>query len=583
MLKKIRLKFTHWLLIGLSLTLLWACNNLGVPPQVNSLESAQRVLQENILPKIKVDQDIISDQVASNYSVDKIAEPIPNLDDFPLYGAPPTSDPNTVYLEIFSSAEKANAKKQTERWLVDVTEAFNAQKITTNSGKLIQVGLRNLPSGIAAQLLTAKVARPAGYTPATDLWLEMLKSDGISQKMITPSLIPNYVGFVVPSQIYQNLGGGKAVSFEQLLDGILGGKITIGYPNPYASSTALNLMYTLYWRGAGHHIDQQPLTVADLQSPQVSSIFDTFQKQVVATTLTSLDLRDIFLRDSQKLQAFPTEYQTYINLKKLPGLEKTEFIPFGVLHNSPLVAFPWTTSVQMEALQKFAQFAQSPPMQQLGKNQGYETTEYLKSTTLPPLPSGEVLKAAQSYWKQRKDGGKTAYMMIVIDTSGSMEGARIKAVKDGLQIATKQINRGNYVGLITFGDRPRSLVPLAPFDTLQNQKILAAIDNLTADGSTAMYDGTMVALGQLMERKKADPNGKFYLLLLSDGETNRGFTFDQIKDILKYSEVRTYPIAYGEVNQKELQAIAQLREATVQVGTPQNVQRLLKELFQTNL
>jgi Ca-activated chloride channel family protein len=164
-----------------------------------------------------------------------------------------------------------------------------------------------------------------------------------------------------------------------------------------------------------------------------------------------------------------------------------------------------------------------------------------------------------------------------------MDGDRLKAVKQGLQTASSEINAGNYVGLITFGDRPKSLIPLAPFDTLQHQRLLAAIDALTADGSTAMYDGMMVGLAELMERKKTDPNGRFYLLLLSDGEANQGLNFEQVKDIVKYSGVRVYPIAYGEVNQQELQATASLRESTVQAGNPKNVQRLLKELFQTNL
>jgi Ca-activated chloride channel family protein len=70
---------------------------------------------------------------------------------------------------------------------------------------------------------------------------------------------------------------------------------------------------------------------------------------------------------------------------------------------------------------------------------------------------------------------------------------------------------------------------------------------------------------------------------LTDGQTNVGFNFDQIKDIIKGSSVRVYPIAYGDVNQEELNAIAALRESTVKTGTPENVQELLKGLFQVNL
>jgi Ca-activated chloride channel family protein len=152
-----------------------------------------------------------------------------------------------------------------------------------------------------------------------------------------------------------------------------------------------------------------------------------------------------------------------------------------------------------------------------------------------------------------------------------------------LRIAAQQINAGNYLGVMTFSDRPTSVLPLAPFDTQQHKRLLAAIDNLRADGGTAMYDGMIAGLAQLMERRKADPNGQFYLLLLSDGEVTQGLQFDQVRQVLANSGVRIYPIAYGEVNQQEMNAIAALREATVKSGTPQNLQTLLKDLFQTNL
>ncbi|MEB3337855.1 MAG: vWA domain-containing protein [Leptolyngbyaceae bacterium] len=343
------------------------------------------------------------------------------------------------------------------------------------------------------------------------------------------------------------------------------------------------MLYTLFWRAAGHQQDGKMLTLTDLQSPQVNSVFAAFQKQVLITTLTTLDLQELFIRDQQKLQAFPIEYQNYQLIKQLPGFETTVFIPFGVPHNNPLVGFEWNTPAQTEALKQFGDFATSTAMQQLSVAQGFEVTDYLKRDRFPPFPPGEVLQATQTYWKQRKDSGRSVSMMIVVDTSGSMDGDRINAVKAGLRIATGEINAGNQVGLVTFSDRTKYVVPLAPFDTLQHQRLLAAIDALEADGGTAMYDGILVGLTELMAQAKANTNGRFYLLVLSDGETNAGFRFDQVQQILGQSNVRIYPIAYGEVNQQELESIAKLREATVKSGNPENVQTLLKDLFQANL
>jgi Ca-activated chloride channel family protein len=570
-----------WFIMGLCLAWLWGCQT-GLP-QVDSFAKAEEVLNNNILPKITVTTDIVSDAVAQGYSTENISEPLPPLEKFPLYAAQPNNEPNTVYIEIFGSPDKSNAKKEDESWLVDVAEKFNAENIKVNSGKVIQVGVRNIPSGIGQQFLTVKAAQPAGYTPSNELWLEMLKSDGVKIVSIHSALLPSMTGIAIQNQKKQEIFREGEVSFDQLLDAILAGKLMIGYTNPYSSSTGLNLLYTIFWRAAGHQQNGTPLTVDDLKLPQVNSVFTGFQKQVLLTADTTLDLKEVFLRNPEKLPAFASDYLSYSTLQKLPGFEQSSYIPFGVPHNSPLVGFVWNSPEQQEALKKFAEFATTPAMQQLAPGRTEAVTQYLKRSDLPPIPNGEVLTSVQSFWKQKKDAGQTVYLMTIIDTSGSMDGEPLNAVKEGLRIASKEINPGNYIGLISYGDQPRELVPLAPFDEMQHKRFLAAIDNLRADGATAMYDGMMVGLSKLMEQKKINPDGRFYMLLLTDGQANRGFNFDKVKQIIEYSGVRVYPIAYGDVNQGELDAIAALRESTVKQGTPENVQDLLKGLFQTNL
>jgi Ca-activated chloride channel homolog len=98
-----------------------------------------------------------------------------------------------------------------------------------------------------------------------------------------------------------------------------------------------------------------------------------------------------------------------------------------------------------------------------------------------------------------------------------------------------------------------------------------------------MYNGLAVGLAELFEKRKADPDGRFYLILLSDGASNQGINLQDMQEVLKYSDVRMYPIAYGSVNLEELEAIAAVREGNVYDGDPETVQTLLKDLFQTNL
>lgn len=575
------LQFAFGIVLSIGLAMAGACSDHIA--SVDSWDSAQAALTHRILPNIDVAQNLVADSVASRYTVDTIQEPLPNIESFPVYGADPNAlRENDVYLEIYSSSEKANVDRQNERWLVDVANAFNQSDRTTPAGQRIQVGIRKIASGTAAQLLPSGTVKPAGYSPSNALWIEMIKSDGVEVHPVIDQLVSNTAGWVVPDAVYQTLAVQGPVTFESFLGAIASKQITVAYPNPYKSSTALNFLHSLYWRAAGHHQDGQSLTIAELQSPQVQSVFEQFQSQVLLTSATTLHLQELFLQDQTKLQAFPLEYQNYQALKKVPGFEKTHFIPFGLPHSNPLVGFSWNDAVTTTALEQFADFAQSAEMKALARQQGFVQPDPPLTTNVS-RPDGETLKAVQSNWKLHKDSGRRVYMEIVIDTSGSMEGEPLDSVKQGLRVASQYINSSNQVGLISFDNRPIKLLPLETFDESQHKKFLATIDHLRADGRTAMYDGVMVALADLLEKRAADPNGRFYLLLLSDGVVNRGHTFQDIHKIMEYSEVRFYPIAYGNVDMSELGAIANLRESTVKTGNSETVQTLFKDLFQVNL
>jgi Ca-activated chloride channel family protein len=235
-------------------------------------------------------------------------------------------------------------------------------------------------------------------------------------------------------------------------------------------------------------------------------------------------------------------------------------------------------------LERFARFATSPAMQDLARGQDFNKLPEVPKAASPPPASGAVLREAQKLWKQRKDGGHTVYLQLVIDTSGSMNTEqRLSQVKKAIRFASSAINTGNQVGLITFSDRPVRQLPLAPMDDQGRQRLVATVNHLQAEGATALYDGLAVAMTDLMQARKRDPNGRFHLLLLSDGKATTGLSLDNLKDVVRHSGIIITPIAYGEVDKGELQAIANLRESVVYDGTPQRILPLISDLFQTNL
>jgi Ca-activated chloride channel family protein len=197
--------FTLGILAGLSVTILWGCFSAGVP-NVESPEAAETVLLETVLPNLSIEEDFVEDAVASRYTTDTITEPLPAIDDFPLYGATPPNNAEAVYLEIFSSSEKANVDKENERWLVEVAETFNNQGFTTANGQPIQVGIRQIPSGTAARLLAAGTVQPAAYSPSNDLWVKIINYQGIPTIPVQERLVPNTAGLVLQADAYEALG-----------------------------------------------------------------------------------------------------------------------------------------------------------------------------------------------------------------------------------------------------------------------------------------------------------------------------------------------------------------------------------------
>lgn len=562
----------------LCLSSLWACSSDKEQVLLSPSDTITQV--DKLIDKITINPSPLP-EILPLSDTPAIAEPLPNLKTYPVYGAKNTNNVNVIRLEIYSSPEKANPDSSTEDFLIEAVDKFNAQNQTID-GEKIQVSIRSIPSGAGARLIAAGATKPNAYTPSNSLWLSILQAKGIDFKTITSQLVPNTAGLVISESAYQKLAKNGEVTFDRVLDAILVGNLTVGYANPYESSTGINLLYSTFWRAAGHHLDGNPLTQSDLNSQAINSVFETFQNRVLVTTTTTLDLLKIYQREPDKLNVFPLEYQNYLNLRQQPEFKNLHFVSFGVTHDNPLITFDWNSPKEEAALTKFTQFVLSKKIQQLANEDSFVPMQLATSDSLP-LPDGKVLLAAQKYWKQRKDLGRTVYMELVVDVSGSLDGEPIKSLKEALKVATIEINPGNEIGLISFANTPTRIVDLDVFDQNQQQRLLAGIDSLQAIGHTAIYDGLIVGLADLLAKKEHDLNGMFYLLLLSDGKRTTGLTFNRIRDVVFNAGVRILPIAYGKVNYKELEAIAAFSETTVKNGNPGNVKELMHEIFQTQM
>ncbi|MBC7830835.1 MAG: VWA domain-containing protein, partial [Hyphomicrobium sp.] len=108
---------------------------------------------------------------------------------------------------------------------------------------------------------------------------------------------------------------------------------------------------------------------------------------------------------------------------------------------------------------------------------------------------------------------------IVIDRSGSMQGDRIAAAREGARVALKRLSSDDIVSLVSYNHDFDVLSPAAPLRDSRD-KLIEAIDNLQASGTTALYAGVQEG-GRQVEKFVSDNNVN-RVILLSDGLANVG-------------------------------------------------------------
>jgi Ca-activated chloride channel family protein len=145
----------------------------------------------------------------------------------------------------------------------------------------------------------------------------------------------------------------------------------------------------------------------------------------------------------------------------------------------------------------------------------------LGRSVLPTKSPGNVylrlsLKSLAAAKRERRTRVNAA---IVIDRSGSMQGARIAAAKEGARVALERLNSDDTIALVAYNHNVDVLSPAGPLGR-SHASLKRAIDRLTADGTTALYDGVKEGGRQVTELLSDDNVNR--VILLSDGLANVG-------------------------------------------------------------
>lgn len=148
-------------------------------------------------------------------------------------------------------------------------------------------------------------------------------------------------------------------------------------------------------------------------------------------------------------------------------------------------------------------------------------------------------------------------VVLSIDVSRSMLADdmppnRMEAAKEAAKEFVEALPRGLKVGLVTFSSYAQTVVP----PTADRTRVLEAISLLTTEYSTAIGDGLVEAVYALPGRERprdlmsppsppAPPVVPGTVVLLSDGQSNRGVVPQDAARIARDQQVKVYTVGVG--------------------------------------
>lgn len=541
--------------LALALAALTGCGSDAPLTADQAAETLNALLSKVTVTQVDARMDITGTDVSSP------ADELPDIENYPLS----VTGAGAVDVEIVASTEKAGSGM--DGWLNLEAQKFNEAGYTVN-GHSASVSIRPIASGLATEFITSGKYVPPAFSPTNELWAEMLTSQGVPFERLETRLAGNTAGILMSKKAYADFTAKYGdVTLPKILDAVLAGDLMLGYTNPYASSTGLNILTAML----------QAFDPADPLSAKAVEKLQAFQMLVPPVAYTTAQMRESAKKGV--LDAMIMEYQAYT---VEPTLSDYVFTPFGVRHDNPVYALGGITADQKEALRQFIAFCKASAAQQDAVRYGFNALDSFAGEALSL--HGAQLYAAQKVWKENKDGGQPVVAVFVADTSGSMDGTPIKELRSSLLNAAQYIGEGNYIGLVSYADDVYVNLPIGEFTGKQKAYFSGAVKDLSAGGGTATYDAVLEGLRLLLDQKAAMPNAKLMLFVLSDGVQNRGYALDKITPVVQGLGIPIHTIGYGSgADMSGLAALSNINEASSTMADESNVVYNLRNIFNSQI
>jgi Ca-activated chloride channel family protein len=529
----------------------------------------------------------------------------------------PAAPAGAVEIAFYSSTAK-------EDWVNAVTEKFNAAGIKTAGGKPIFVRVTHVTSGGSqTDILSGKI-QPTVWSPGDQGWIDETNQvwrDRTGRPLVSEACRPTVyapIGFGMWRPFAEALGWpDQPITWQTLVDLAADpqgwakyghpewGEFKFGHTHPDYSNSGLLIMTALAYDTLGQ---TSGLTPEAVKSEAVVAAFRDVEFHTYHYGVQNRDLITLMARRGPS-------YLHAINSSEAEVLkanaERAAELRFPLAFIFPakgtfwteqpycVVDADWVTAEQKEAAGLYRDFLLAREQQELAVDKylrpvdasiplraplsldgGTDPRVTLAQVPALASPSGAATAAVKDVFKQTK---KKATVILVVDTSGSMQGEKIANAVEATANFIRRLERDDEIIVLPFSDQVKE-IELSGRAGDVAERLGDRVRGLFAEGGTALFDAVCAAADRVnavrAEDEAAGEKRLYGIVVLSDGQdTASSRTENDMFNCLPSGEdvqgIKVFTIAYGDDADKDLLLrVANRTNGKTFTGDPATIERV---------
>jgi Ca-activated chloride channel family protein len=524
----------------------------------------------------------------------------------------------SVLVTIASSSTKQN-------WMEAVVEKFHAEGKETSKGSSVHVQVTGVLSGGSMLKILGGNLKPVVWSPGAVSWVDQFRerwSQQGNRPSIKPACKPSVytpIGLAMWRPMAEALGWpGKPIGWQTIVDLAADpqgwaryghpewGKLKLGHPHPKYSNAGMLFVSSFVYGVTGK---TGGLSAEEVYDPKVEQAMRTLARNTSKYGMISTDLLRLMAQNGPQflhaVSAFE-EGTVSLNLKRGDELRWPLVFIFpseGTFWSSHpyciLGGADWVNAEQAEAAQLFLDYLLAEDQQAmavqhllrpldssipieapLSLENGADPRVRLETVPALELPDSNATAAIIDQFLITKRKGT---VLLVLDVSGSMQGASIRAATEATAAFLKRLHPDDEAGLVIFNDNIVITSEVQPVSKVA-EGLSETVLNLVAGGSTNLHEAVCEGMTMLRELRSEDlaagENRLYGMVLLSDGADTVGSVSENrmfatcLPSGAEADGIKVFPIAFGaEANRNVLDRIGKVSGGRMYKADPASIEK----------